>query len=178
MREVLPLLRLKIPRKFANGRIGWDHGVFVPLLLINPKADIPVIQLSVMDSDNPAQHYAMGKALAPLRDSGIAILGSGMPTFHNLRIMFSGGASNEGFRKRNKEWSDRLTATVTKENTEEKGKELEGWREWIGAKEAHPINGVEHFLPLVVCAGAGGDDKGVGYGDEVMGSEQFTYYWK
>ncbi|PMD35099.1 Extradiol aromatic ring-opening dioxygenase [Hyaloscypha variabilis F] len=157
---------------------GWDHGVFVPMLLINPKADIPIVQLSVLSSDSPAQHYAMGRALAPLRDSGVAIVGSGMPTFHNLRLMFSGATSDGGVQRRNKEWSDRLTATVTKEDGVERGRLLEGWREWVGAKEAHPQGGVEHFLPLVVCAGAAGDGKGEGYGDELMGSKHYTYYWK
>ncbi|TVY60877.1 Extradiol ring-cleavage dioxygenase [Lachnellula suecica] len=156
---------------------GWDHGVFVPMLLINPKADIPIIQLSVLSSDSPAQHYAMGQALAPLRDSGIAIIGSGMPTFHNLRIMFSGGANDGGFKKRNKEWSDKLTATVSIEDAEERGKALESWREWVGAKEAHPTNGVEHFLPLIVCAGAGDEGKAEAVGDDVMGTDQFSYYW-
>ena len=150
----------------------------MPMLLINPKADIPIVQLSVMSSDSPAQHYAMGRALAPLRDSGIAILGSGMPTFHNLRLMFSGATSDGGVQRRNKEWSERLTATVTKEDGEERGKLLEGWRGWVGAKEAHPQGGVEHFLPLVVCAGAAGDGKGEGYGDALMGSKHYTYYWK
>jgi aromatic ring-opening dioxygenase catalytic subunit (LigB family) len=156
---------------------GWDHGVFVPMLLINPKADIPIVQLSVMSSDSPAQHYAMGRALAPLRDSGVAIVGSGMPTFHNLRLMFSGAANDGGIKRRNKEWSDRLTATVTKEDSVERGKLLDSWRDWVGAKEAHPQGGVEHFLPLVVCAGAGGDGKGEAYGDELMGSKHYTYYW-
>lgn len=157
--------------------LGWDHGVFVPMLLINPKADIPIIQLSVISSDSPAQHYAMGRALAPLRDSGIAIVGSGMATFHNLRLMFSGSTNDGGFQRRNKEWSDRLTATVTKEKSAERGELLKGWREWIGAKEAHPEGGVEHFLPLIVCAGAGGDVRADAFGDQLMGSKQYTYYW-
>ena len=120
----------------------------------------------------------MGRALEPLRDSGVAIIGSGMPTFHNLRLMFSGAANDGGIKRRNKEWSDRLTATITKENSEERGKLLESWRDWVGAKEAHPQGGVEHFLPLVVCAGAAGDSKGEAYADELMGSKHYTYYWK
>lgn len=148
------------------------------MLLINPKADIPIVQVSVMYSDSPERHYAMGRALAPLRDSGIAIIGSGMPTFHNLRLMFSGAANDAGFQRRNKEWSDRLTATVTKEDAVERGKLLESWRDWMGAEEAHPRGGEEHFLPLVVCAGAGGQGEGEGYGDELMSTKHYTYYWK
>lgn len=157
---------------------GWDHGVFVPMLLINPKADIPIIQLSVLSSDSPAQHYAMGRALSPLRDSGVAIIGSGMPTFHNLRIMFSGGANDKGFKTRNAQWSETLTNAVKTEDSEERGKKFDSWREWVGAKEAHPVGGVEHFLPLIVCAGAGGEGKAESFADDVMGTKQYSYFWK
>jgi aromatic ring-opening dioxygenase catalytic subunit (LigB family) len=58
---------------------GRDHGVFIPMLLINPAANIPIVQLSVLSSNSPAQHFAMGQALASLRESGVAIVGSGMP---------------------------------------------------------------------------------------------------
>jgi aromatic ring-opening dioxygenase catalytic subunit (LigB family) len=148
------------------------------MLLINPKANVPIVQLSVLASDSPAQHFAMGRALAPLREKGVAIVGSGMPTFHNLRIMFSGLANDRGFKARNAQFSDALTKAVTSENIEERGKLLEGWRDWVGAKEAHPAGGVEHFLPLVVCAGAGGEGKAEHFADEVIGTKQYSYYWK
>lgn len=156
---------------------GWDHGVFIPMLLINPKADIPIVQLSVMSSNSPAQHFAMGRALAPLRDKGIAVIGSGMPTFHNIRILFSGETNDPGFKKRNKEWSDTLSSTVKTSDEEERGRKFDSWREWIGAKEAHPQGGVEHFLPLIVCAGAGGQGKAEAFADNVMGVDQYSYYW-
>jgi aromatic ring-opening dioxygenase catalytic subunit (LigB family) len=147
------------------------------MLLINPKADIPIVQLSVLSSASPEQHYAMGRALSPLRDSGIAIIGSGMPTFHNLRIMFSGAANDRGFKSRNAQWSETLTNAVKTEDVEERGKKFAHWREWVGAKEAHPDGGVEHFLPLIVCAGAGGEGKAESYADEIMGTQQFSYFW-
>lgn len=148
------------------------------MLLINPAANIPIVQLSVLSSNSPAQHFAMGQALASLRESNVAIIGSGMPTFHNLRIMFSGGANGKEFKSRNAQFSEVLTNTIKVEKSEERAKKLEGWRDWVGAKEAHPPNGVEHFLPLIVCAGAGGEGKAEAYGDEVMGTKQYTYYWK
>jgi aromatic ring-opening dioxygenase catalytic subunit (LigB family) len=156
---------------------GWDHGVFVPMLLINPKADIPIVQLSVMPSESPAQHYAMGRALSSLRDSGVAIVGSGMPTFHNLRILYSGGANDRGVKTRNAQWSETLTNAVNTEDVEERGKKLDSWREWVGAKEAHPVGGVEHFLPLLVCAGAAGEGKGESFADELGGMMQYSYFW-
>jgi aromatic ring-opening dioxygenase catalytic subunit (LigB family) len=148
------------------------------MLLINPKADIPIVQLSVLSSDSPAQHFAMGQALSSLRDSGVAILGSGMASFHNIRMMFSGATDSQGFKTRNAQWSEALTKAVKTENAVERGKKFEGWREWVGAREAHPIGGVEHFLPLIVCAGAGGEGKGEGYADNVMGTKQYTYFWE
>jgi aromatic ring-opening dioxygenase catalytic subunit (LigB family) len=120
----------------------------------------------------------MGKALAPLRDSNIAIVGSGMPTFHNLRAFFSGAANDPDVKARNVKWSEQLTNTIKIEDSAERGKKLEGWRELVGAKEAHPQGGVEHFLPLVVCAGAGGEGKAEAFGDIMSGMKQFTYYWK
>ncbi|KAG4027437.1 hypothetical protein MFRU_030g00730 [Monilinia fructicola] len=156
---------------------GWDHGVFVPLSLIVPSAQIPIIQVSVLRSNSPAQHYAMGQALAPLRSRGIAIIGSGMPTFHNLRLMFSGIGSTPEYVARNKEWSYRLTETLKISDAEERGKQLESWRSWTGAGDAHPERGQDHFLPLIVCAGAGGNVSGKGWEDQVMGSPQWSYYW-
>lgn len=156
---------------------AWDHGVFIPLLLIAPEAKIPVVQVSVLRSNSPAQHYAMGQALAPLRERGIAIIGSGMPTFHNLQLMFSGLGATPSYAALNREWSHRLTETMKIPDSEERGKKLESWREWVGAEDAHPESGQEHFLPLVVCAGAGGNEPGKGWKDDVMGSPQWTYYW-
>jgi len=176
-KEVYDLLEKAGLSPEMDSERGWDHGVFIPMTLINPAANIPIIQLSVLSSNSPVQHYAMGKALAPLRDSNIAILGSGMPTFHNLRIMFSGGANDPGFKQRNAQWSEKLTETIKIEDSDERGKKLESWRDWAGAKEAHPQGGVEHFLPLIVCAGAGGDGKGEAFADEVMGTKQYSYYW-
>ncbi|KAH6711386.1 Extradiol ring-cleavage dioxygenase, class III enzyme, subunit B [Leptodontidium sp. MPI-SDFR-AT-0119] len=161
----------------ADAKRGWDHGVFVPMMLINPKADVPIVQLSILASASPSQHFAMGRALSSLRDSGIAIIGSGMPSFHNLRILFSSAINDDGVKARNKEWSNRLLRTVQTWDSEERGKKFDSWRDWIGSKEAHPVGGVEHFLPLVVCAGAGGDGKAEFFVDNIMSTKQYSYYW-
>ncbi|KAG9238998.1 Extradiol ring-cleavage dioxygenase, class III enzyme, subunit B [Amylocarpus encephaloides] len=177
-KEVYDLLQGAGFRPEMDEERGWDHGVFVPMLLINPPANIPIIQVSVLSSSSPSSHYALGQALSPLRDQNIAILGSGMPTFHNLRLMFSGASSNPGVMTRNRQWSEQLTEVVKMEDSEKRGRELEGWRQWVGAKEAHPERGLEHFMPLLVCAGAAGEGEGEAFGDMMMGTKQYTYYWR
>lgn len=157
--------------------IGWDHGVFVPMMLINPSASIPIIQLSVLTSENPSAHYAMGRALSSLREQNIAIIGSGFASLHNLRAMFSGVTRTPAFKALNEEWSKQVGDAVMTEDVEERGKKFEGWRKWQGAYEMHPRGGAEHFLPLVVCVGAGGEGRGKAYSDEFVGLQMWSYYW-
>src|SRR5207245_6630459 len=68
----------------TDAKRGFDHGTFIPLKVAYPDADVPTVQLSLMRSLDPEEHLRMGRALAPLRDEGVFILGSGM-SFHDLR---------------------------------------------------------------------------------------------
>jgi aromatic ring-opening dioxygenase catalytic subunit (LigB family) len=157
--------------------VGWDHGVFIPMLLINPEANIPIVQLSVLSSETPSSHFAMGRALAKLRDSNIAIIGSGFATFHNLRLMFSGAVNDSDFKQRNIEWSKAVTSATLEKDVKEREKKFESWRSWPGADEMHPLRGGEHFMPLIVCAGAGGDVTAEKYTDSFLGLDMYSYYW-
>ncbi len=74
---------------------GFDHGTFVPLKLAWPEAEVPTVQLSLVRGLDPQEHLAMGRALAPLRDEGVYIIGSGM-TFHNLRAFGAGQRAGRG----------------------------------------------------------------------------------
>jgi aromatic ring-opening dioxygenase catalytic subunit (LigB family) len=129
---------------------GYDHGTFVPLKVTWPEADVPVLQLSLKTGLNPAEHLAMGRALAPLRDEGVVIVGSGM-SYHNMR----------GFGGRGREASERFDAwlreTVAME-AQPRDERLRRWTEAPSAREVHPRE--EHLLPLMVIAGAAGDDRG------------------
>lgn len=165
-----------------DSKRDWDHGVFVPMTLVNPKADIPIVQVSVLKSEDPAQHFAMGRALETLRDENIAIIGSGFASMHNLAKMGElmmgrqlGGATP--MRKRSDEWNTALTEAVSKESAEERAAALAGWRQLPHADEMHPKRGGEHFLPLLVCAAAGGEEKTGNYKDDFLGIDVFTYYW-
>ncbi|KAG5961361.1 hypothetical protein E4U56_003921 [Claviceps arundinis] len=160
---------------------GWDHGVFVPLSLINPAADIPVVQLSVLESENPEEHLRMGKALRRLRERNIAIVGSGFASLHNMRELMGlrgGNAVRTGFKALSDEWNGALTKAVMARSESERWTGLMGWRGLPHSERMHPLGGGEHFMPLVVCAGAAGDgEEGGVYRDEYMGIDIFTYYW-
>lgn len=161
---------------------GWDHGVFVPMLLVNPKADVPIVQMSVLSSEDPEKHLRMGAALAHLRESNIAIVGSGFASFHNLRTMMpmlrGGGAAQSTFKAKSDEWNTKLTQAVTATDKKTRWDGLKGWRELPHAYEMHPPNGGEHFMPLIVCAGAANEgEQAKNYIDKFVGVDIFTYYW-
>ena len=128
---------------------GLDHGAWSPLLLIYPQAQIPVIQLALQPHRGAAHHFALGAALAPIREDGVLIFASGGAT-HNLgAIRGPGGAAPKwvsGF-------ADWLTAAVG----EGRSADLVNYRSIAPhAAENHPSEG--HFLPLIVAAGAAGED--------------------
>ncbi|MBI4816742.1 MAG: dioxygenase [Deltaproteobacteria bacterium] len=130
---------------------GFDHGTFIPLKVSFPQAEIPTIQLSLQQGLDPATHLALGSALAPLRDQGVLIVGSGM-SFHNLRSF--GRPAGTRAAATFDEWL-RDSATT---DPETRAKRLVGWASAPLARQAHPRE--EHLLPLMVVAGAARADKG------------------
>jgi aromatic ring-opening dioxygenase catalytic subunit (LigB family) len=135
----------------TNAERGFDHGTFVPLKLAYPDADVPAVQLSLKAGLDPAEHIAIGRALAPLRDEGVFIVGSGM-TFHNLRAFRDPRSVpiSESFDA----WL-RGAATAA---PAERDKLLVNWEQAPVARVAHPRE--EHLIPLMVIAGAAGADRG------------------
>jgi aromatic ring-opening dioxygenase catalytic subunit (LigB family) len=128
---------------------GFDHGAFVPLAVIYPAADIPVVQLSLKRGLDPAVHLAAGAALAPLRSEGVLILGSGM-SYHNLMRM---GPSAQAPSRAFDDW---LAETMLESPPAERRERLLKWSAAPSARAAHPRE--EHLLPLMVAVGAAGDD--------------------
>ncbi|MEN9798333.1 MAG: putative cytoplasmic protein [Pseudomonadota bacterium] len=136
----------------SDERRGFDHGTFVPLSLLYPAADVPTVQLSLKAGLDAGEHLALGRALRPLRDEGVFILGSGM-TFHDLRTFFDPRA--HGISAAFDGWLQQVV-------TDAPGKRDEALREWTSApkaRRAHPRE--EHLVPLHVVAGAAGEDRGV-----------------
>ena len=160
------LTQAGLPSALSANR-GFDHGVFVPLKVVFPEARIPVITLSLATSLDPALHLAAGRALAPLRDEGVLIIGSGM-SFHNLRGYFQPGTP-----ERAKAFDDWLTRAV-ESPAAERDALLTGWRNAPFAAYAHPRE--EHLIPLMVAAGAGGEAQGVRvFADQPMGAAISAY---
>lgn len=144
-----------------DGR-GYDHGVFIPLKLMFPGADIPVVQLSLRDDLDPAAHIAAGRALAPLREQGVLVVGSGM-SFHNMR-----GYGDPRFTPVSAEFDAWLAAAVESTPT---GREalLKDWTRAPHARLCHPPRAEEHLLPLLVAAGAAADSEGhQAYSEKIM----------
>lgn len=136
----------------ADAERGFDHGTFVPLKLTYPEADVPVVQLSLVAGLDPLLHLAMGRALAPLRDEGVFIVGSGM-SFHNLR------AFRDPRSRPVAETFDAWLRDAATREPAERDRALARWADAPAARLAHPRE--EHLLPLHVIAGAAGDDRGV-----------------
>lgn len=132
---------------------GYDHGVFIPLKVAFPKADIPVIQLSLRQDMAAKAHIEMGKALASLRDENVLIIGSGM-SFHNMR-----GYGDPRFTPISAEFDTWLTNAV-ESDSEERDELLGNWTQAPHARLCHPTGAEEHLLPLLVAAGAAQDAVG------------------
>lgn len=149
---------------------GYDHGVFVPLKVAYPQADIPTVALSIRRDYNPAAHIELGRALQPLRDEGVLIIGSGM-SFHNLRAYHFG--SNDPVRG-SEVFDQWLDAAVTTSDIQARNNLLVDWESAPAARFAHPDE--DHLLPLMVVAGAAGQDKAIcTFHDRVMGTPIRAY---
>jgi aromatic ring-opening dioxygenase catalytic subunit (LigB family) len=153
----------------ANAERGFDHGAFVPLMLTYPEAEVPAVQLSLKAGLDPEEHLAMGRALAPLRDEGIFIVGSGM-TFHDLRAFFD--PRSHVVAETFDAW---LRATATLDQAA-RDRALATWTSAPMARRAHPRE--EHLIPLMVVAGAAGEDLGkVAYDGTFMGLRVSAYHF-
>jgi aromatic ring-opening dioxygenase catalytic subunit (LigB family) len=131
---------------------GFDHGMYSVLFPAWPEADVPVVQLAIDQRFDPAEHLAVGRALAPLRDEGILILGSGF-SYHNLRLMGPGAeVPSAAFD----EW---LGETLIDSSPEERAARLVEWAQAPYARVAQPRE--DHLIPLMVVVGAAGEDPAV-----------------
>jgi len=157
----------------TNSERGFDHGVFVPLMVAFPAADTPIVQLSLRADLDPAIHIAMGAALQPLRDEGVLIIGSGM-SYHNMRAMMRNKSSDGHGNRASEEFDNWLTDTLTQQGMDQRNALLANWANAPSARDAHPIE--EHLMPIHVVAGAAGSDIGAKtLEDTVLGAVESAF---
>jgi aromatic ring-opening dioxygenase catalytic subunit (LigB family) len=132
---------------------GFDHGMFIPMMLMFPDAEIPVVQLSLSRSLDPAIHLQAGRAIASLRDEGVLIIGSGM-SFHNMR-----GYGDPRFGPISDEFDAWLTQ-IAEAPWNKRHQALVDWEHAPSARLCHPPRAEEHLLPLMVAAGAAEEEGG------------------
>jgi len=153
---------------------GFDHGLFVPLKIMYPEANIPCVQISLNTSLDAQAHIELGKALQPLLADNILLLGSGF-SFHNLRAFFN--PMNNTERQQNiafEQWlidtccNQQLTQTVREQRLTE-------WQQAPFARYCHPRE--EHLLPLHVCLGAAQQSAELVFAGEVSGVRSSAFYW-
>jgi aromatic ring-opening dioxygenase catalytic subunit (LigB family) len=135
----------------ANNRRGYDHGVFIPLKVAFPNAEIPVVQLSMQTGLDPAAHLAIGRALKPLREQGVLIIGSGL-TYHNMRGFAAASTDPEA-----EAFDTWLRRAITDTHTRDQS--LIDWEQAVGARHVHPYE--DHLLPLMVAAGAASGEAAI-----------------
>lgn len=168
--QVAELLRSAGLVVHEDAERGFDHGTFVPLAVMYPEAQIPVVSLSLRASLSPAEHIRMGAALAPLRDEGVLILGSGL-SYHNLREL---RASTEAAGAVSDEFEAWLTAAVSAPDAAERDARLAQWASAPAARRAHPRE--DHLIPLMVAAGAARGSPGrLDCQDRVWGVSMASY---
>mmetsp|Transcript_31116 Transcript_31116/g.64696 ORF Transcript_31116/g.64696 Transcript_31116/m.64696 type:complete len:316 (-) Transcript_31116:1201-2148(-) len=148
--DINPIKSL-IHAKLDKRHRGFDHGVFVPMLAINAPQNIPIVTVSLANDHDTSAHIALGQALAPLRNDGVLIIGSGLG-FHNLGAFFGGGGvSAEEVKKRAQEFDDGLEILL-RETSEKKTSMVEKWRSTLPWSQfCHPT--AEHLMPLFVVLG-------------------------
>lgn len=156
-----------------NTSRGWDHGVFVPLLMLHPQADIPVLQLSLLKGLDPATHIALGEAISFLRQQNVLIIGSGM-SFHNMQAFFRQDlVSDAQVETFNQYFIDSLQP---QHSYAEQAKRLINWQQAPHARLMHPRE--EHLLPLHVCFGAAkGSTAQLLFNDKVLNKTVLAFGW-
>ncbi len=167
------LEKMGIPARIDTRR-GFDHGLFIPLKLMYPQADIPSIQLSLLRGLEPVAHIALGKALRELLSENILVIGSGF-SFHNLNAFFNQTAGRPDAA--NDAFQDWLIETCTGSLSQsEREKHLIEWEQAPSARYCHPRE--EHLLPLHVCVGMMGRPAAVAFDDQIFGKRGVAFLWR
>lgn len=173
----------KVGRRFAEAGVdarlnpdrGFDHGLFVPLKIMFPDADIPCLQISLVNSLDPAEHIKIGEALQDLsHDSPVLFVGSGF-SFHNMRAFFA--EETQESREKNHAFEAWLLETCCSRGLTEDDRRcrLENWESASSARYCHPRE--EHLLPLHVCYGIAGRACTESFELQILHRKASMYLW-
>ncbi len=162
-----------IPARLDEKR-GFDHGMYVPLCLMYPDAQIPCVQLSLQSSLDPQAHINVGAALSDLAQDNILVLGSGF-SFHNLRALM--GREVNSFDPENEAFESWLVELCTDSEISERNRaeQLINWERAPAARYCHPRE--EHLPPLHVCYGVKKSVSTAHVGLTIMGKRSSTFFW-
>lgn len=166
------LQKSTIPSRIDPER-GFDHGLFIPLKLMYPQADIPALQLSLVRGLNPAAHIILGKALRELMHENILVIGSGF-SFHNMSAFSWQGihapdSANDAFQN----WLiETCSGPMLQAEREER---LIRWENATAARYCHPRE--EHLLPLHICLGMADKPGKVIFDNQIMGKRAVAFLW-
>jgi aromatic ring-opening dioxygenase catalytic subunit (LigB family) len=153
-----------------NAERGFDHGTYSILAVTHPQADIPVFQVSLRAGYDPEAHLQLGRALAPLRDEGVLIIGSGS-SYHNLGRFFGRGRRDDAAQ-----FDTWLRETLVESASPARSQRLREWERAPAAREAHPRE--DHLMPLHVVVGAAAEEPGriVYTQDDFLGTITLSSY--
>ena len=161
-----------IPTRIDPQR-GFDHGLFIPLTLMYPQADIPALQLSLLRGLDPTAHLSLGIALRALMHENILVVGSGF-SFHNMRAFSWHGINtpdpaNDDFQN----WLIEVcTGPISQSEREQR---LIDWQKAPSARYCHPRE--EHLLPLHVCLGMAKKTATLIFDDYILGKRGVAFLW-
>lgn len=152
----------------------FDHGLFVPLKIMYPEADIPCIQLSLVHNLDPMVHINIGRALQSLNYNNLLVIGSGF-SFHNMKAFFAPETSES--KAQNESFENWLLDTCSNQDIdeEERTKRLAQWEEAPSARYCHPRE--EHLLPLHVCYGLAGTNCSERFELNILNKRSSMYLW-
>jgi aromatic ring-opening dioxygenase catalytic subunit (LigB family) len=171
--RIVRLLNRNQIKAGVDSQRGFDHGLFIPLKLMYPEADIPAIQMSLLRGLNPARHLALGRALRELLTENILVVGSGF-SFHNMRAFARDAnnvsdSANDDFQN----WLiDVCTGTMSRAEREQR---LSEWEKAPSARYCHPRE--EHLLPLHVCVGMVDKPGNIIFDDYILGKRGVAFSW-
>jgi len=157
----------------SNAQRGFDHGVFIPLMLMYGDADIPVIQLSLIRGLGAAQHLALGRALTVLLEEDILVIGSGF-SFHNMQAFsFEGKTTQDDKNDAFQNWLKEVcTGNISQQERE---RQLLLWEKAPYARYCHPRE--EHLLPLLVCLSLAQEPAKLVFDDYILGKRSLAFQW-